>query len=96
MGFLYRRPADGKRCEIGLGGALAVTLARPREKAAEARTCVVVGRDPLAVKTAEDSTPTFGEVADRHIATNDATYAHGFPLNTFKSALQNFVRERHA
>jgi hypothetical protein len=25
--FLYRRPKDGKRCEMGLGGVLAVSLA---------------------------------------------------------------------
>ena len=67
--FLYRRPADGKRCEIGLGGAGAVTLAKARAKAAEARACVADGRDPLAGKNAEDRMPTFGELADRHIAT---------------------------
>ena len=67
--FLYRRPADGKRCEIGLGGAGAVTLAKARAKAAEARACVADGRDPLAEKNAEDRMPTFGELADRHIAT---------------------------
>lgn len=66
--FLYRRPADGKRCELGLGGAGAVTLARARMKAAQVRTCVADGRNPLAAKSAEDRMPTFGELADRHIA----------------------------
>ncbi len=66
--FLYRRPADGKRCELGLGGARAVPLARAREKATKARTCVADGRDPLAVKSADDRMPTFGELADCHIA----------------------------
>ena len=65
--FLYRRPADGKRCELGLGGVGAVNLAKARMKAAEARSCVA-DRNPLAVKSAEDRMPTFGELADRHIA----------------------------
>ena len=34
--FVYRRPSDGKRCEIGLGGTASVSLARAREKATEA------------------------------------------------------------
>ena len=67
--FLYRRPADGKRCEIGLGGAQAVSLAKAREKAAKARARLDDGRDPLAEKHVEDRMPTFGELADRYIAT---------------------------
>jgi integrase len=66
--FLYRRPSDAKRCEIGLGGYAAVPLAKAREKAAAARACVDDDRDPLAEKNAENRMPTFGELADRHIA----------------------------
>ena len=66
--FVYRRPSDGKRCEIGLGGTASVSLARAREKATEARARIADGRDPLAEKKAEDRMPTFGELADRHIA----------------------------
>jgi hypothetical protein len=50
--FLYRRPGDGKRCEMGLGGTLAVPLAKARQKAAEARAMLVDGRDPLAARNA--------------------------------------------
>ncbi len=66
--FLYRRPGSGKRCEIGLGGVSTVSLARAREKAAAARGCLDKGRDPKADKDAEDRMPTFGELADAHIA----------------------------
>ena len=67
--FLYRRPADGKRCEVGLGGIVAVPLARAREKARAARERIADGGDPLADKRANDVVPTFGDLADRHIAT---------------------------
>lgn len=41
--FLYKRPRDGKRCEMGLGGTVAVPLALAREKAAEARESIARG-----------------------------------------------------
>jgi hypothetical protein len=65
--FLYRRPSDGKRCEVGFGGAAAVSLARAREKAASALARLADGYDPLADKQADRRTPTFGELADQHI-----------------------------
>lgn len=65
--FLYRRPGDGKRCEMGLGGTLAVPLAKARQKASEARAMLADGRDPLAARKAEQRMPTFGEMADQLI-----------------------------
>ncbi len=66
--FVYKRPGDGKRCEMGLGGMVAVPLALAREKAAAARETIARGLDPLSVKDAQRKTPTFGELADQHIA----------------------------
>ena len=66
--FLYRRPSGGKRCEMGLGSTLAVSLARAREKAAEARSLIADGKDPLSTKQAPRTMPTFGEAADQLIA----------------------------
>jgi hypothetical protein len=65
--FLYRRPSDGKRCEVGLGGAAAVSLVRAREKAASARARLADGHDPLADKQGNRRAPTFGELADQRI-----------------------------
>lgn len=74
--FLYRRRADGKRCEVGLGGTLAVSLARAREKAASARALLADGRDPLASKRATRRIPTFGEIADQHITTMSPSWSN--------------------
>lgn len=65
--LLYRRPSDGKRCEIGLGGTSAVPLAKARKKAGEARALISDGKDPLTVQRAAGSMPTFGEMSDQHI-----------------------------
>ena len=65
--FLYRRPSDGKRCEVGFGGTSAVPLAAARKKAAEARALLAEGKDLLALRQATERTPTFGELADQHI-----------------------------
>ncbi|MFZ4067646.1 MAG: Arm DNA-binding domain-containing protein, partial [Phenylobacterium sp.] len=53
--YVYRW--RGKRREMGLGGLLAVPLARAREKAAEARVKVAEGVDPIAEKAARVETP---------------------------------------
>ena len=72
--FLYRRPKDGKRCELGLGGLVAVPLAKAREKASAARASVADGRDPLIERQAARATPTFGELADQFIAGMGASW----------------------
>ncbi len=60
--WVLRITADGRRRDIGLGGYPSVSLARAREKAAEYRTAIVEGRDPVAEKHAP-AMPTFKEAA---------------------------------
>lgn len=67
--FIYRRPSDGKRCEIGLGGTAVVPLAMARKKANEARALVAEGQDPQAARHAARKMPSFGELADQYIQT---------------------------
>lgn len=64
--FLYRR--DGSLKEMGLGGLIAVPLAKARELAAEARANLQANVDPItAKKTALAAVPTFGDMADDFI-----------------------------
>lgn len=66
--FLFRW--QGKLREMGLGGLGSVGLARARELAADARSIVASGRNPIEVRNAEPARlPTFGEAADAYIAT---------------------------
>lgn len=58
----------GRRREIGLGSADAVSLARAREKAAEVRALVADGVDPIERRRAARAIPTFGSIADDWIA----------------------------
>lgn len=76
--FLFRwkadpmQPGTGRLREMGLGPVRAVPLAAARDAAAKAREMVRAGVDPIAAKrraAGATEAPTFGEVAEAHIAT---------------------------
>lgn len=91
--FIYRRPSDGKRCEMGLGGTLAVSLAKARERAEEARAIVADGVDPRAAKAeAASRTPTFGELADRHIASMSPSWRNPKHRSQWSMTLREYAK----
>jgi len=63
---------------MGLGGLATVTLARAREKAAEARAHLAARRDPLVVRKASQSDTeaeqSFGAVADALIESMEPSW----------------------
>lgn len=71
--WLFRYTSGGKRRDQGFGSAAKVSLARAREKAAEATALLARGIDPLtqreeqraAEKAREAGAQTFGEFADK-------------------------------
>ena len=64
----FRYTWQGKERYLGLGSAKSVTLAHARTLAANARSLVAQGIDPIATQRALKKTiPTFGELADQHI-----------------------------
>ena len=90
--FIYRRPSDGKRCELGFGGTSSVSLARAREKAAEARAQIADGRDPRLLKDQASTTPTFGEMADKHIATMEGSWRNDKHRAQWKMTLAHYAK----
>lgn len=57
----------GKRRQMGLGAYTKVSLAKAREKAADARALLGQGVNPLDARKAREAAPTFGEFADSYI-----------------------------
>lgn len=66
--WVFRYRWHGHLKDMGLGGASVVTLARAREKAAQARAMLSEGINPLEAKRASKAVPTFGEMADQLVA----------------------------
>jgi len=62
--WVFRFRWDGKLRDMGMGGALKVSLAKAREKAVAARLLIGEGRNPLEDKQALKAIPTFGDFAD--------------------------------
>ena len=73
--WLLRIVVQGKRRDIGLGGASLVTLAEAREKALAYRKTARDGGDPLAARRrAQVTVPTFAEAAETVHAEHKATW----------------------
>ena len=62
--WVFRFRWNGKLRDMGLGGTTKVSLAKARERAAEARGMIGEGQNPLEAKQALKAIPTFGEFAD--------------------------------
>ncbi len=61
--WLVRVQKDGKRRDIGLGGASKVSLALARERAGNVRSQIEAGIDPIAERRKAAGVPTFREAA---------------------------------
>lgn len=90
--FVYFRPRDRKRCEMGLGSTLAISLARARERAAEARAMVAEGLDPLTAKHKARGVPTFGEAADQLIASMESSWRNSKHRAQWVMTLNEYAR----
>lgn len=91
--FIWK--AAGKRREMGLGPYPAVKLARARALAAEAREAVAGGRDPIADKRKEEE-PTFGEAADRFLASNEGAWRNEKHRAQWRMTLESYAMPMRA
>ena len=66
--WIFRFKWNGRGREMGLGSAAAVTLAKARKAAVDARATIADGSNPLDARREAKAIPTFGEMADAVVA----------------------------
>jgi integrase len=87
---------DGKRREMGLGSYPAITLKAAREKAAECRTLVEEGADPIDERN-QKQIKTFGECADLYIESMEDSWRNEKHKYQWRQTLTNYcesIREK--
>lgn len=92
--WLFMAAVNGKRAEIGIGAASAVTLATARRIAAEMREAVAIGSNPRAVlassEPAEEPTiPTFGRFADEYISSVEEGWRNPVHRQQWRNSLRD-------
>jgi len=92
----FRFTWNGKERYMGLGSAKSVTLAQARLKATEARQMVDAGIDPIANKKAVRGVPSFGELAEEHIASLEPTWRNQKHTNQWKMTLREYAKSLYS
>jgi integrase len=87
--FVWRE--GEKRREMGLGPYPTVKLARARTLAAEARSAVADGRDPIAERKRE-AEPSFGECADKFLASVEGQWRNEKHRAQWRMTLNEYAR----
>ena len=75
--WVVRVQKDGKRRDIGVGAASKVTLSLARQRAADVRSQVEAGLDPVAQRRKAAGIPTFREAASQVHAEHKKTWRNG-------------------
>jgi integrase len=94
--FRWKEPGEkgaGKLKEMGLGSAGTVSLARARERTAQARAQVADKQNPLKGRKAEARTPTFGEVADAVLASLEVAWRSPKHRQQWRMTLSKYCRQ---
>jgi integrase len=93
--FRYMRSGRGR--EMSLGNAAHVTLAEARQKAADARTLLAKGIDPLDEREAAKASRqpaaarTFASVAEAYIVTHQASWRNDKHRYQWRQSLANYA-----
>lgn len=86
--FVWKQ--NGKRREKGLGAYPAVSLAKARKRALECREAISEGRDPIA-EGRKASEPTFGECADKLLASMEAGWRNEKHRQQWRMTLERYA-----
>ena len=88
--WVQRITINDRRHDIGLGGYPTVSLAQARRRAAENRTAVADGRDPIAEKR-RAAIPTFFEAATEFHTINLSRWRNAHHAKTWMGMLERHV-----
>ena len=81
---------DGRRREMGLGRYPDVSLASVRRTAQKLRAGLIDGIDPLATRNSSQA-PTFGEVAEKYIATHSVRWKNEKHIAQWRMTLSSYA-----
>ena len=88
--WVFRFMRRGRSQEMGLGGA-AVSLAKARERAAEARRMLAAGQNPIdGARLAKAGRPTFGQVADDFLSAKQSEWRNAKHRAQWEMTLQRY------
>ena len=87
--WVFRFKWHGRLVDMGLGAAASVTLAKARERASDARKLLADGINPLEAKRADQTVPTFGEMADRLVSDLGPQWRNEKHRAQWKTTLEN-------
>lgn len=90
--WVLRVMCNGKRRDIGLGGAATVSLAEARDKAHEVRKLAKQGKDPVAARRAlRDAVATFEQCARTVHKNRKSTWRNGKHTNQWLKTLELYA-----
>lgn len=89
--WICRVQKNGRRRDFGLGSAKKVSLALARERAAEVRSQVEVGIDPVAERKRAQGIPTFREAAAKVFAENRKSWKNSKHRAQWLSSLERYA-----
>jgi hypothetical protein len=91
--WVFMSSRAGKRTELGIGAAAAITLATARRLASEMREAVALGTDPRGIieheAPIERRTPLFGEFAESYIASVESGWRSDVHRQQWRSSLRD-------
>jgi hypothetical protein len=87
----YRYRVHGKEREMSLGPYPEVSIAEARDRHTDLRKRVIVdGADPARERRAPAVTPTFGDLADEHIAAHEQAWKNDKHVAQWKMTLSKY------
>lgn len=89
--WVYRKQYKGRNYEIGLGSYPLVGLAEARSRAIDNERLILAGKDPIALKNADSTIPTFEALAIKCHEERKFTYSNVKASNQWINTLRDYA-----